>query len=356
MLKTMSTAVARTTLDRRAGTILALRSAAAAALLGTVTACVTVDHNTAASLGTAGMQVTQALSTQATGAVQTLGNLNQWWGVHDTLVCVNVSKADAKKACIAGAASPSQDPSVKLLIDVLNKSKQATDTLNQAYSAFVDLAHYNAGQEATAALKTSFTDINSFLSAASALPGAVAVAPISATIEKATAGVVGLIADNKQNAQILAANKDLQSANDALYDGLSAESKAMTSILMTLQQERQALYQSGFDAGLINPTDILTPVFAEAYPGLRLQTPTVEDRDVVKAAAQNVLTLQDKQTNAAISSSYAASLSTLHALSAQHQKLANSQSLNIGQIQTEVSNLKADISQMSSSATSSTKK
>ena len=28
------------------------------------------------------------------------------------------------------------------------KGKQAIDTLNQAYSAFVDLAHYNAGEEA----------------------------------------------------------------------------------------------------------------------------------------------------------------------------------------------------------------
>ena len=324
-------------------------------IVSTATACVTVDRNTAASLGTAGMQATQALSTQAAGAVQTLGDLGQWWGVHDTLVCVNSPTEDTKKACIAGVAPPSQDPSVKQLIDVLNKSKQATDTLNRAYSEFVDLAHYNSGEEATAALKTSFTDINSFLSAASALPGAVALAPISATVEKATAGVVALFADNKQNAQILAANKDLQSANDALYGGLSAESRAMSSILVTLQRERQALYQSGFDAGLIDPTDILTPVFGEAYPGLRLQKPTAANRDVVKAAAQNVLTLQNKQTDAAISSSYAAALSTLHALSTQHQKLANKQSLDIGQIQTEVSNLKSDISQMSSSSTSTGK-
>ena len=314
-----------------------------------------MDHNTAASLGTAGVQATQTLSTQASDAVQTLGELSQWWGVHDILLCVNVGNAEARKACIDGAASPSPNPSVKQLMDVLTKSKLASDTLNQAYSAFVDLAHYNAGQQATAALQTSFTDINSFLSAASALPGAVALAPISTTVEKATAGVVALIADNKQDAQILAANKDLQSANDALYKGLSAEGKAMTSILITLQAERQALYRSGFDAGLIDPTDILTPAFGEAYPGLRLQKPPAESRDVVKAAAQTVLTLRDQQTNAAIASSYTASLATLHALSTQHQKLADKQSLNLGQIQTEVSNLKADISQMSSSTASSGK-
>jgi hypothetical protein len=363
MFEIDSKALARTTTSRT-GAPLVCRSAIAALALGAVTACVTVDHNTAASLGTAGMQATQALSAQASGAAQTLGDLSQWWGVRDTLVCVRVHKSDATKAptadpretCIKNAKSPQPDPSVEKLITVLNKGKQATDTLNQAYAAFVDLAHYNAGQQVTAALNTSFTDINAFLKAASALPGAAALAPISSTVEKAAAGVVGFIADNKQNAQILAANKDLQSANDALYSGLGAESKAMTSILVTLQQERQALYQSGFDAGLIDPTDILTPVFGEAYPGLRLQKAAPENQDVVKAAAQNVITLQDKQIDAAISSSYATSLSTLHALSVQHQKLANNESLNIDQIQTEVSNLKADISQINSSTTTSIKK
>jgi hypothetical protein len=356
---------------RRTATLLALRSLAAAAFVS-MAACVTVDHNTAASLGTAGMQATQALSTQASGAVQTLGDLSQWWGVRDTLVCVNVHKPDAKKmlvadptkthtadpreTCIKNAESPQQDPNVDQLINVLNKGKQATDTLNQAYAAFVDLAHYNAGQQATAALNTSFTDINAFLQAASVLPGAATLAPISTTVEKAAAGVVGFIADNKQNAEILATNRDLQRANDALYSGMDAESKAMTSILVTLQAERQSLYQSGFNAGLIDPTDILTPVFGQAYPGLRLQKSAPDNQDVVKAAAQNVLTFQDKQTAAAISSSYDSSLSTLHALSAQHQKLANNESLNIGQIQTEISNLKSDISQMSSSTTSSGKK
>jgi hypothetical protein len=318
------------------------------------------------------MQATQALSTQAGGAVQTLGDLSQWWGVRDTLVCANVHKPDAKKIpiadptktpiadpreiCIKNAESPQQDPNVDQLIKVLGKGKQATDTLNQAYAAFVDLAHYNAGQQATAALNTSFTDINAFLKAASVLPGAAALAPISTTVEKATAGVVGFIADNRENAQILAANKDLQSASDALYAGLEAEKNAMTSILVTLQTERQSLYDSGFEAGLIDPTDILTPVFDQAYPGLRLQKPIEANRDVVQAAAIYVRAQQDKQVDAAIAASYTSSLSTLHALSAQHQKLADKQSLNIEQIQTEVSNLKSDISQIRGSSTSSAKK
>ena len=366
--------LARTTLSRMEA-LPVFRGVVAAVFFSTLTACVTVDHNTAASLGNAGMQATQVLSTQASGAAQTLGDLSQWWGVHDTLVCVNVSMAGAKDAkdakqakeakdkkdpretCITDAASTPQDPSVEKLISVIKKGKQAIDTLNQAYSAFVDLAHYNAGEEAAKALNTSFADINGFLTAASALPGGVgALAPISTTVEKAVAGVVGFVADNKQNAEILAANKDLQTANDALYSGLSAESKAMTSILVTLQAERQALYSSGFDAGLIDPTDILTPIFDQAYPGIRLQKPIEANRDVVQAAAKNVRAQQDKQVSAAIASSYASSLNTLHTLSAQHAKLAEKQTPNIGQIQGEVSNLKSDIAQISSSTTSSTKK
>jgi hypothetical protein len=331
----------------------------AARLLPLVTAlisgCVTVDHNTAAALGTAGVQATQVLSTQAAGAIGTLGQLNQWWGVHDTLVCVSTPTTDTQRACLAGV-HPTPQPSTTQIVDVLNKSKQAIDTLNQAYSAFVDLAHYNAGQQATATLQSSFTDINSFLSAVSALPGAAALAPISTTVEKAAAGIIGLAADSKQNAEILAANKDLQNANDALYGGLSSESKALTSILQTLQSEREALYNSGCDAGLIDPTDILTPIFVQAYPGLRLQKPPEKDRDVVKAAAKFVIAFQDQQINAAISSTYVASLSTLHALSAQHEKLAAKQSLNLGEVQTEVSNLKADIAQISNSAPPSSAK
>jgi hypothetical protein len=127
----------------------------------------------------------------------------------------------------------------------------------------------------------------------------------------------------------------------------------MVNILQTLQRERQALYQSGFDAGIIDPTDVLTPVFSEAYSGVRLQKPDPANRIVVEAAAQKVLTFQLQQKRAGIAASYAAALSTLHALSSQHQKFADQHSLNIGQIQTEVSNLKADIAQLSDSATSS---
>lgn len=317
-------------------------------LLGLATlwsaACVTVDHNAAASLGTAGMQATQILSSQASGAIQTLGELNQWWAVHDTLVCLS-AKADLQQGCADGAAKERPDPSRQKLIGVLNKRKQAIDTLNQAYSAFVDLAHYNAGQEATSALNTTFTDINGFLSAVTAISGGT-VPAISSTVGKVTAGVVGLVADNRQNAQILAANKDLATANEALSKGLGEEVKVMSNILKDLETEREALYKAGFDAGLINPVDVLTPVFAQAYPGVQLQSPPRANLNVVKTSASIVISLQNQHTRATIDSSYRKALLTLTELKAQHDKLDNKRTVDIGAIEREISNLKTDVAQM----------
>jgi len=316
-----------------------------------LSSCTTVDRNAAATLGTAGENATQALSSQAAQASETLGDLNQWWGIHDELVCINAPNADARVACIKGASAPAPDPSVTQIIDLLAKHKQAIDTLNQAYAAFVDLAHYNAGQAATAALNTAFANVNSFTGAVSALPGATAIAPISTTVEKATAGALSIIADNEENAQILAANTDLETANDALYKGLQTESTAMTSLLVTLQAEREALYQSGFDAEIISPTDVLTPVFSEAYPGIHLQAAPAANRDVIAAAAKNVISIENQITNTAVSKSYTDALATLQAVSAQHKKLAAAQPLNLDQIEGDISSLQTNMAQVSSAST-----
>ena len=323
------------------------------------TACTTVDHNAAASLGTAGVQATQVLSAEASGAVQTLGNLNKWWAVEGTLVCINTNTPDLRKTCTGYVAKHPEDPSAPQLaqiIGVLNKQKQAIDTLNQAYAAFVDLAQYNAGQEATAALSTSFSDINSFLSAVSALPEAKPIPAISSTLEKVTGGVVGLVADNRQNAQILAADKELGIANEALYEGLKAETSATSSLLLELNSERDKLYERAFDAGLISPMTVLTPVFSEAYPGIQLQPPPAANQDLVKAAAKIVVSLQNQQASAAVISSHQAAIATLQALQAQHGKLRTKQGIDLAEIKTEVSNLKADVAQMTTTSASSTNK
>lgn len=325
------------------------------AILGT--ACATVDHNEAASLGSAGVQATQVLSAEADGVVQTLGDLNKWWAVEETLVCTSTKTPDLRKTCIGNVqpVDPSA-PQLAQIIDVLNKQKQAIDTLNQAYAAFVDLAQYNSGQEATAALSTSFSSIDTFLSAVSALPGATPVPAISTTLKKITGGVVGFVADSRQNAQILAADKALGIANQALYTGLNAETTTMSSLLSELHTERETLYERAFDAGLISPMAVLTPVFSEAYPGIQLQPAPAANQDVVSAAAKIVVSLQNQQASAAVVSSHKAAIATLQALQAQHGKLQSKQGIDLADIKTEVSNLKADVAQMTTTPASSANK
>ena len=321
-------------------------------LVGLLSACTTIDRNAAASLGTAGENATQALSAQTTSAGQTLGQLNQWWGVHDALVCTNIQVPAARSACLKSvetASDPALNKSVAQLSEVIAKRKQAIDTLNQAYAAFVDLSKYNAGQDATAALKTTFADVNSFVAAASALsPAAAAVAPISTTIEDAAGGALSIFADDQQNKLILAASKDLQTANDALYAGLILESGATTNLLVTLQSERDALYGSGLDAGIIAPTDVLTPVFSEAFPNIHLTAASAANRDAELLAAHMAVNAQTQTIVAAIPKSYTDALGTLHAVSAQHQKFDAQQTLNLTEIELEISNLQADVAQMNS--------
>jgi len=273
-----------------------LRAALVGLCVLSAAGCVTVDHNKAAAIGTAGMRATESLSAQTSGAIQTLSELNKWWAVDDRLVCISTGRAmetecvqtaeeqkkrpkvaceavvahveTLRKVCIDTREKEDRpDPKVEALIGVLRKQKEAVHTLNKAYSAFVDLAHYNAGKHATAALKTSFASIKSFLSAVSVIAGGIALPVVSSTVEKVSGGILGFIADNRQNAEILAKNTDLVNQNKAFSDGMRAERKVMVNILSNLAQERETLYKRGFDAGLIDPTDALTPVFSEAYPG-----------------------------------------------------------------------------------------
>ena len=347
--------------------------------------CVTVDHNKAAAIGTAGMLATESLTEQTSGAIQTLSELNKWWAVDDRLVCISTGRAmetecvkkaeeqrkNPKVACEAvmgrvetlrkvcvdtNEKEDRPDPKVEALIGVLGKQKQAVHTLNQAYAAFVDLAHYNAGKEATAALKTSFASIDSFLRAVSVIAGGIALPVFSSTVEKVSGGILGFIADNRQNAEILAKNTDLVNANKAFSDGVCAERQVMVNILSNLEQERETLYRRGFDAGLIDPTDALTPVFSEAYPGIRLRPPAPQNRDVVMAAANAVVKIENRQVTAAVASSYNAALSTLNALRTQQKNLEKHRTIDLGAIRTEINNLKVDVSQMTTSSSSSASK
>ena len=315
--------------------------------------CASADHSAALALGTAGVTATQALTDQTTSARQSLNQLTPLWGVREALVCTNV-KAELRPGCLKGAtasADPAVAPKLAQISDVLAKRKQALSSLNQAYAAYVDLAKYNAGQEAASALATSFTKVNSFLGAASALaPGGAAIAPISTSVENVAGGVVALAADSQQNRQLLAASKDLHVANDAMVKGLTVERDATASLLVVLQGERAALGTAALKAGLLTPMDVLTPILTQAYPDAHIATPPDGNADVIMAAANNALASQRQSAVVSAPKSYDDALAALTALSAQHQKFETNQHLDLAQVEAEIANLQADIALMTPAA------
>jgi hypothetical protein len=323
-----------------------------ASLASFLGACASTDHSAALALGTAGVTASQALSDQTASTQLFVTQLGPTWGVRNALVCTAV-KPDLRAGCLNGATStPDPTVSAKLaqISDVLTKRKQALATLNQAYAAYVDLAKYNAGQEATSALATSFTKVNSFLSAASILsPGGAAIPAISATVQTVTGGAAALASDSQQNRQLLAASKDLHTANDAMVKGLTLERDATVNLLVTLQAERAALGASALKAGLLSPTDVLTPVLTQAFPDAHIATPPAINSDAIMAAASNVLAAQNQTAIALAPKSYDDALGALSALSAQHQKFETNQSLNLSEIEAEIASLQADVAQMTPS-------
>lgn len=314
--------------------------------------CTTVDRTAAANLGQAGQTATQTLSTQAGDAKQTLSALSLWWGVGGVLNCVNV-RPDLRGICIAGP--PADDPAkaqaadlkkdIAKLGDAVGKRKRAVDTLSQAYAGFADLAKYNSGQDASTTLRSTFSDVNAFLEAASMLdPTAAPLPAVSTTIGKAASGGVALFADNEQNRQILKANHDLEVASGAVYAGLSREQAAMSRLLGTLGAEKEALYSSALGAGLISPVDVLSPVIVQAYPSAHVTAPPAANQEVVLAAAKLAVKTQAEASVDALAKSYEDSLNALSALSAQHEALEKTNTVTLSSIKLEIANIKSDVS------------
>jgi hypothetical protein len=311
--------------------------------------CAATDHSAAVALGNAGIAATQNLSDQTTSMSASVSQLAPLWGVHDVLICANV-KVELRDVCLKGAVSkpdPALAKQLAVINDVLAKHKAALGTLNQAYAAFVDLAKYNAGQEASASLASSFKDVNAFLAAASALsPGGGAAPVIGSKFEEAAGGVVGLMADSRQNHQILLASKDLHAATDSMTAGLALERNAVADLLTNLQSERANLAKSILDAGLVSPTEVLTPVINQAFPNATVLAPSEANNALVMAAARNVVASQGQAAVASAAKSYDDALAALRALSAQHQRLEMEEKLDLAQVEAEIANLKADAAQM----------
>ena len=327
------------------GLILAV-GAAALFLAG----CAGTTRDDAKQLAGAGVTATQALTAQDTSAQKTLDVLGKWWAVHDSLVCIN-PKPGLREDCIKSVDSEavvkyhdSLIASRRTLSDVMRKRAEATKQLNDAYAALADLANYDAGQETATALKSTFASINELSAAASSLaPGAAALPAITSTFTTVTTGVLVFAADERQSALMLSASNDLHTALGALTAALKVErdKAASESLLSELAKERGALYESAIDAGLISPTEVLTPVFQAGYPDLKLANPPPEYAAIVKAAALHAARAQAADDQYQVVRSYDAALATLDELSKQHEALAKKQPLDFAAIEAEIKHLYA---------------
>jgi hypothetical protein len=305
-------------------------------------ACSSIDRDGVKSLGFAGQSATQALGDQVDSTKNTLDVLNEWWAVHDALVCVNVMVPAARQACLAnvtGASAaihpPTLDAARLRLSDVMSKRAQALRELNDAYGALAAFADYDAGQETATAIKSAFDGVNALSAAASGLvPGGAALPTISSSFTALASGIGAITADQKQERLMLAAAKDLHVAIDALIKALKVERDraASESLLAELQAERAALYDSAVDAGLIAPGDLLNAFFKKTYPNLAQSNPPAANADVVKAAGRAAARAQLAQAQAAVLQSYDAALATLEAVSAEHESLEARGSLDANHI------------------------
>jgi hypothetical protein len=307
-----------------------------------VAACSSIDRDGVKSLGLAGQSATQALGAQVDSSKNTLDVLNEWWAVHDALVCSNVTAPVPRRACLENVASastaihpPALEQDRVRLSDVMSKRAQAIRELNAAYAALVALADYDAGQEAATAINSAFAGVNALSVAASGLvPAGAALPTIASGFATAASGIGALGADQNQERLMLAASKDLHVAVVALIAALKVERDhaASESLLSELQAERAALYDSAVDAGLIAPGDLLNSFFKKTYPGLTLATPPAANADVIKAAARAAAKAQLAQAQTAILQSYDAALATLEAVSQEHGSLEAHKSLDADHI------------------------
>lgn len=306
-----------------------------AVLLG---ACSGIDRDSAKALGGAGQKATQAMADQTALAARTTGALSEWWAVRDTLICINV-RADLRAGCLNNAAKASSDPDVRLaaaqkqVVEIMSKRSDAAVALRNAYQAFANLATYDAGAETEAALKSAFGAVNDLTKAAAVLsPGLAALSPISSTFTTVVSSAGAIVASERQRYLLLVASRDLHRAIDAMIAALTVEwdQAVVTGLLGGLVNERVAVYTGLVHSGVITPAEALTPLLAEIAPGAKASPQA--NSDVVRAAAVASIQQRARQEEAAVKSTYEATLAAFRALSAEHRRLENDKSVDVSSI------------------------
>lgn len=309
------------------------------------------DKAGAKSLSIAGQAATHSLQQQAMQVSSSLAILPMTISVKEILDCRGVrSGSDLRTTCIENASSSasSMEPQRKALLDILRKRQGALKALGDAYLAFGDFAVYDAGKETAQAIETAFGKINTLTgSLNSLLPVGMVIAPITATITKVLGGLGAISADNRQAELMLATSRDLHTAVDAMIRILKSEEDftAMKSLMVELQDEQNRLEKSTLEAGLASSMSVLGPFYSKVAPDITLtSSPPPANADLATASAKRVLSQTASSREKIIESAYDQAVTTLSAVSAEHQKLESNQGVNVSLILAEVQHLR-DITQ-----------
>lgn len=310
-----------------------------AALLAVVlSACSGIDRDSAKALGGAGQKASQAMADQTALTAKTTGYLSEWWAVRDALICINVQPG-LRASCLNIATKTSDAPDVRLtaaqkqIVDIMRKRSDAAVALRNAYQAFINLAAYDAAAETEAAIQGAFGAINDLTSAAAVLsPGLAALAPISSTFTTIASSAGGIIMAERQRHLLRAASRDLHRATDAMIAALTVEldQAAATGLLAMLVAERVDVYGGLVQAGIITPADALTPLVTEIAPGAK-PSPQANS-DIARAAAVASIKQRARLEEAAVKSTYEATLAAFKALSAEHARLEDDKSIDVSVI------------------------
>lgn len=309
------------------------------------------DKVGAKSLAVAGQTAAHSLQQQATLVSSALEILPMTVSVKEILDCRGLRLgSNLRTTCIekASSSASSMQPQLKALLDILKKRQEALKALSDAYSDFGDFADYDAGKETAQSIENAFGKINTLTSSLnSVLPVGAVIAPITATITKVIGGLGAMSADNRQAELMLAASKDLHIAVNTMIRVLKSEEDftAMKSLLRELQDEQDRLEKSTLEAGLASSMGVLAPFYLKVAPDITLtSSPLQTNADLAVASANLVLTHAMSSREKIIESAYDQAVTTLAAVSEEHQKLESKQSVNVSLILSEVKHLR-DITQ-----------
>jgi hypothetical protein len=317
-------------------------------------ACAGIDRDSSKALGEAGQATSQALVDQDTAAASRLDSIPQWMSVREVLQCSVVSTA-LQDSCVNGALNPPAaeaanratiNTNAAKLAAIMRSRAAAAQALRNAYTAFVDLATYDASAEAKKSVQTAADSIDGLSTTIGALiPAAAVAAPISKEVGALLADVAGFFAAERQQALLLQASKALHKACDAFAIDLNIERDyAAGPLIATLQIEAGSTYSSFVAVGLVSPSQALSPVLQAVAPGTGfVSAPPTANAKIIRTAAGTYLTttsvLQAKQ----IRDSYNKAVEALQALSVQHQNLETNAGIDLADVMVLVQSLQTDL-------------